>query len=332
MRESIDRRSLLRLLAATAGTAAPFAWSQQKPAGLPDGYPSRPVRVVVASAPGGSIDLTSRPVFARIQERWGNPFVMENRAGSTLAVDVAARAAPDGYTLMTASNSILFAAEQVVKVPYDVRTKFVPIAQMISTPYVISVNNDLPVTSIADLVAYAKANPRVLNYAFSAGGSASQLMGELLKMQAGIRMEAIGFKGVGPAYVEQMAGRIHVTMGTMTSSMPLVKAGKIRAIALTGASRSPAAPGVPTVRETLPNFDVFDSWVGLFGPEGLPAAIVTALNREINEVLALPEVRATLTADGSDVTPGPPEQLRETLISGLESARRIIRQANISIS
>ncbi len=295
----------------------------------PATYPVRPVRVIVATPAGGGLDSVARPIFAKLQERMGNPFVIENRGGATVAVDAVSRSNPDGYTLLVAGNTTFFAAEQIVKVPYDVRTKFVPVAAMITTPLVVLVNIDLPIKSMTELISYAKAHPKLLNYAFLSGGSASQLAGELLKLQTGITMEGIGFKGVGPAYIEQMAGRVHVTFGSMSSAMPLVQAGKLRAIAVTTGARSPLLPDVPTIRETLPSFDVFESQAFVHAVEGTPPAIVAILNREINAVLTMPELSKLMATLGAQPTPGTPEQLQQSLVAGLDSARRIIKLANI---
>lgn len=326
METRINRRRAGGILAAVAGSIATPALRAQT---TPGAYPSRPVRVVVAAAPGGGLDLGARPMFAKLQERMGGAFVIENRGGSTVALDTVARSAPDGYTLLVAANTNFFAAEQIIKVNYDVRTKFVPVAMLNRSPLVVMVNNDLPVKNVAELIAYAKANPKVLNYAFVAGGSVSQLAGELLKLQAGIHMEGIGFKGIGPAYIEQMAGRVHVTFGSMGSAMELLRSNKLRAIAVTSAERSRLLPDVPAVRETLPRYDVFDSSTSVYAVEGTPRAIVTTLNREINRVLMTRELHATYITQGSEPAPGTPEALGKALIAGLDSARKVIKLANI---
>lgn len=325
----LRKRSNLRkfgvgmMLTSVAYIAAGAAHAQTAP------YPNRTVRVIVASVPGGSLDISARPVFQKMQERLGTPFIIENRGGGTVALDNLARSAPDGYTLLVGTNSNFFAAEQVAKVPYDVRTKIIPVGQLVNSAFLMMVNVDLPVKNLGELINYAKANPTVLNYAYVAGGSAAQLAGELMKMRAGINMQGIGFKGAAPAYVEQMAGRIHVTFGTIVSGIGLVKGGKLRAIAVTSANRFATLPDIPTIRETLPTFDVFDAWVGVFTVEGTPAPLVNTLNRGINQVLALPEIKKLLTTEGSEPNPGTPAELRQALITGLDSSRRIVRDAKL---
>lgn len=306
------------------------AHAQQKTAGLPSDYPSKPVRFVIASSAGGALDISGRVIAAKLSERWGN-VIAENRAGNGVAFDVIMKAAPDGYTLLVGSISAFVGAELILKAPYDVRTKFPPIAQFIATPYIASVNNELPVRNLREFVAYARANPGKLNYAYGAIGSAPQLFGELLKTSQGIDMQGIPFKGVGPSYIEQMAGRINLTVGTAASAGPLVKSGKIRAIVVTGARRTRAMPDVLTAAETLPGFDTMEAWVGLLGGDGLNPAIINTLNKEVNTVLRNPEVEKLLTADGSEITQHTPEQFRKVIADSLDSTARIVKLAGIKL-
>ena len=308
----------------------PAAHAQQKAAGSPTDYPNKPVRFVIASSAGGALDISGRVVAAKLSERWGN-VIAENRAGNGVAFDVVMKAAPDGYTLLIGSISAFVGAELILKAPYDVRTKFPPIAQFIATPYIASVNNELPVRNLREFVTYAKANPGKLNYAYGAIGSAPQLFGELLKSSQSIDMQGIPFKGVGPSYIEQMAGRINLTVGTAASAGPLVKSGKIRAISVTSVKRTKAMPDVPTAAESLPGFDTMEAWVGLLGGEGLNPAIINVLNREVNSVLRSPDVEKLLTADGSETTQHTPEQFRKVIADSLDSTARIVKQAGIKL-
>jgi tripartite-type tricarboxylate transporter receptor subunit TctC len=303
----------------------------QKPSGLPNNYPSKPIRVIITSAPGGSIDINGRLFTTHLNERWGS-VVHENRGGQGAGFAVVAAAAPDGYTLMVSGSSGHIGAELVVKPPYNVRTKFPPIAQFTVSSYVIAVNNDLPVKNIKEFIAYAKANPGKLNFAYATIGGQPHLFGELLKDVAGIDMQGIPYKGVGPSYVDQMAGRINMTIGVTASSLPHVRAGKIRAIAVTSEKRLKAMPDTPTMRESIPNFDVFGGGVGLFGVEGMNPAYIVALNKEANAMLARPEVEKALTADGSETGLGStPESYRKYIADMLDSTARIVKKANIVI-
>ena len=302
----------------------------QKPSGLPDNYPSKPIRIIISSSPGGAIDICGRMVQTKLNERWGN-VIAENRAGNEVAFDVVRKAAPDGYTLLAGSISAFIGAELSRKVPYNVRTTFPPIAQCITTPYIVSVNNDLPVKNIKEFIAYAKAHPNTLNFGFSAIGGGAHLFGELLNSTAGIDMQGIPFKGVGPSYLEQMAGRLNLLLGTAASAGPLVKAGKIKAIAVTSARRARSLPDVPTITEGLPGFDIFEAWVGILGVQGMKPPIIAALNKDINASLAQPDAEKVLTADGSEIPLNTPEEFRKVIADSIDSAARIIKQAGIKL-
>lgn len=302
----------------------------QKPTGLPNNYPSKPIRVVISSSPGGAIDTCGRTVQLKLNERWGG-VIAENRPGNGVAFEAVAKSPPDGYTVLAVGISAYNGAELVLKLPYNMATKFPAIAQCISTPYIVSVNNGLPVKSMKELIAYAKANPNKLNYAYSAIGGASHLFGELLKHVAKIDMQGIPYKGVGPSYVDQMAGRVNITVGTAASAGPHVKSGKIRGIAVTSAKRTKAMPDLPTVRESLPDFDVFEAWVGIVGVEGMHPAIVNALNKEINSILGLPDVEKVLTSDGSEITQPSPAEFQKVIRDAVDSTARIVKQANIKL-
>lgn len=316
------------LLAATIGLVSTA--QAQKPVGLPDNYPTKPIRIIISSSPGGAIDICGRIVSTKLAERWCT-VIADNRPGNGVAHDAVMRSAPDGYTLMASSISSFIGAELVLKVPYNVRTKFPAIAQCISTPYIVSVNADLPVKNINEFIAHARANPNKLNFAYSAIGGGSHLFGELLNIAAGIDLQGIPFKGVGPAYIDQMAGRINLTLGTAASAGPLAKSGKIKAIAVSGSKRIKSMPELPTVRESLPNFDSFEAWVGILGVEGMNPAILNALNREINSLLSQPDVEKTLTADGSEIPLNTPAQFQKVIVDSLESTARIIKQANVKM-
>jgi len=301
----------------------------QKPTGLPDNYPNKLIRVIISSGPGGAIDINGRIFVTKLNERWGN-VIQDNRPGIGVAYNLMMQAQPDGYTLMVTSISAYSSAEIVQKVNYNIRTKFPPIIQFTGSPYIVTVNPDLPVRNIKELIAYARANPGKLNFGYTNVGSASQLFGELLKHNFKIDMQGIPFKGTGPAYLDQMAGRIHLLLGSASSAGPLVTNGKIRGIATTGEKRTRAQPDLPTVRESEPGFDTFSGWIGLFGLEGMNPVIINALNKEGNAILALPEVEKLLTADG-EIVGGTPEQFRKTIAESLDSTARIIRQANIKM-
>lgn len=324
-------RRIMQQVALTMAVAIalPVSALAQKPSGLPGNYPNKLIRVIASSAPGSAIDIAARTFTTRLNERWTN-VIMENRGGTGVAFELVSKAAPDGYTLMVTSISSYTSAELVQKLPYNVRTRFPAIIQFFGSPYIVTVNNEMPVKTVRDLVTYARANPDRLNFGYTSVGSASQLFGELLMKELGIQMQGVPFKGAGPAYIEQMAGRLHLMAGSSSSAGPLVKAGKIRGIATTGARRTRDQPDLPTVREHIADFDVFSPWVGLVGVEGMHPAILTALNREGNAILALPEVEKLFSADG-EVVGGTPEQFRKVIEESLDSTARIVRQAGIKL-
>ena len=321
--------TMAALLAAAAVTLAP-AVQAQKPTGLPDNYPNKPIRIIISSSPGGAIDICGRIVQTKLNERWGN-VIAENKPGNEVAFDQVRKSAPDGYTLMAGSISAFIGAELSRKVPYNVRTTFPPVAQCMTTPYIVSVNTDLPVKNIKEFIAYAKAHPNTLNFGYSAIGGGAQLFGELLNSAAGIDMQGIPYKGVGPSYLEQMAQRLNLTLGTAASAGPLVKSGKIRAIAVTSAKRAKSMPDVPTITESLPNFDIFEAWIGILGVEGMKPAIINALNKDINAGLAQPDAEKVITADGSEIPLNTPEEFRKVIANSIDSAARIIKQAGIKL-
>jgi tripartite-type tricarboxylate transporter receptor subunit TctC len=318
-------------IAVTAVALAGFASQAlaQKPTGLPGNYPNKTIRVIVSSSPGGAIDINGRAFSTKLNERWGN-VIMENKPGTNVAYDYVRRQPPDGYTLLVTSISAYSSAELVHKVPYNIRTTFPPIIQFVGNPYIVTVSNSLPVSNLKEFIAYAKANPGVLNYGHTSVGASGHLFGEALKLAAGIDMQAIPFKGVGPSYVEQIAGRIHLLMGSSSSAGPLVKSGKIRGIATSGYKRARAAPDLPTLRETLPKFPVFQGFVGLFGVEGMSPAIINALNKEANAILDLPEVEKLLGDDG-EIVGGSPQDFRNNIDDALDSQALILKQTGIKM-
>lgn len=295
-------------------------------------YPTKPVRLIIAQAPGSATDVISRIVTNKLQEAMGQPFIIDARpgAGGTLGTDVAAKAPPDGYTLMMANNSTHGSNPALyAKLPYDAVKDFAPIIFVAATPYVLSVHPSLPVTSVKQLIALAKSRPGQLNYASAGNGSTHQLSGELLKTMAGIDMVHVPYKGTTPAIAALLGGEVSVMFATVTGIQPQIKAGKARALAVSTAKRSPMMPAVPTVAETLPGFEML-SWFGLLAPAATPPAIVTRLNTEAGKVLALPEVKAALTTQGFEVTAGTPEQFGNYIKGEIAKITKIARAAGVT--
>ncbi|WP_096695631.1 tripartite tricarboxylate transporter substrate binding protein [Polaromonas sp. AER18D-145] len=267
-----------------------------------DNYPSRSIRIVVPFPPGGATDAAARLVATKMSEKWGQPVVIDNRAGAggNVGSDIVAKSAPDGYTLVmgvTGSHAINISLYS--KMPYDPVADFVAISQVAVVPNVVVVHPSVPARTLAELVALAKREPGKLNYASLGNGTAAHLGMELLKSAAGIDITHVPYKGSAPAVTDLLAGQVQVMVDGLPSALQHVKAGKLRAIALTSLHRAPALPDLPTIAETYPGFYA-DAWSGLFAPKGTPAAIVNQLSTEVQRILRLPDVREKLTALGAE--------------------------------
>ena len=311
-------------IAALAGPAAPGALGQS--------YPVKPIRIIIAQAPGSATDVVSRIIGNKLGESLGQPLVVDARpgAGGTLGTELAARAAPDGYTLFMANNSTHGSNPALyAKLPYDAVRDFAPIIYAVATPYVLSVHPSLPVKTVKDLIALAKARPGQINYASAGNGSTHHLCGELLKTMAGIDIVHIPYKGTTPAITALLGGEVSVMFATVTGIQPHLKSGRARALAVTTPKRSNMLPEVPTVAEAaLPGFEML-SWFGLLAPAGTPAAIVSRLNADTAKVLEIAEVRAALTAQGFEVIAGSPAQFGDYIRREIEKITKLAKATGI---
>jgi tripartite-type tricarboxylate transporter receptor subunit TctC len=295
-----------KTIAATAvllAMTAPAAYAQQnlEPAG---GYPLKPVRLLVGNAPGGGIDLTARAVAQKLTDRLGKSFVVDNRPGGTglIAIDLTANANPDGYTLLVTSGSLISSATVQKKLPFDTRKAMAPITQLTTLSYVLMVNPALPVKSVKELIAYAKAKPNALHFGSSGVGGIGHLAGELFAANAGVSMVHVPYKGGGPALLDMISGQIQLGFTATISGMPHVRAGRLRGLAVTSPARSKAFPDTPTVSEAgLPGFELVN-WYGMFAPAKAPPTVVATLNREVVAILRAPDVQAMFDKDGADAT------------------------------
>lgn len=279
-------------------------------------YPDRPVRIIVPYPPGGGNDIIGRVVAERLTKRMGQQVLVENRGGAStiIGTEAAKHAAPDGYTVLLATVTTLAVNPNVKKkLPYDVFKDFAPLTMLASQPYLLVVYPKLPVHSVKELIAYAKAKPGTLNFGSPGADSNGRLAGELLKSLAGVNMVHIAYKGTGPAITALLGGHIQMMFATMPSVRGYVKNGKLRALAVSTAKRSPAMPDMPTVAEAgVPGYEM-RSWDGLLVPKGVPAAIIKKLNAEVTAVLKDPEVEHRLSALGFDPEPTTPDEF-ETFI------------------
>jgi tripartite-type tricarboxylate transporter receptor subunit TctC len=294
-------------------------------------YPSRPVRLIVPVAPAGAADITARLIALKLTEAWGEPVIVDNRGGAAgnAGAEIAARSAPDGYTLVLPSTSFPSNASLYRKLPFDTARDFEPIVLAVTAPNVLVVNPALPAKSVKELIALAKAQPGRLNFASSGHGSSAHLSAELFKKMAGVDMVSVNFKGGGPALIAVIAGEVQLQFPTIAAANAHVRAGRLRALGVTTAQRLAELPELPTVAESgLPGFDVVP-WFGLFAPAGTPAPIVARVNRDVQAVLLLPEARQALVAQGLFPAAGTPRQLGAFLRGDIAKWAKVIQDAGI---
>jgi len=318
-------------LALAACLAAPAA--AQQPSRLPDGYPSKPVRFLVGSTAGGGLDLIARPVAQKLTERWGRPVVVDNRPGGAtlIAMDLTAQAAPDGYTFMVASSTIILNAA-LKKVTYDIRKAYTPVAQMTSQMYLLVVVPSLPVRTVKDLVALARSKPGSINYASAGLGSVQHLGMERFNAMAGINMVHVPYKGSGAALIDLLGGQVQTMYTSTISGASHVRSGKLRAIAISGLKRAQAYPDLPTVSESgVPGYELTNSYC-LYGPAGIAPAIVVAINREVGEIVNSPDMKSALEAEGTEAAePKTPAQFREYFYKEVTKWEQLLKDPRIKL-
>jgi tripartite-type tricarboxylate transporter receptor subunit TctC len=266
-------------------------------------YPNRPIRLVVPFSPGGAADVPGRILTQKLSEALGHQVVVDNRpgAGSTIGADQVAKAPPDGYTLLTISNTHFVSAALYKKLPYDSVGDFAPVTQVTSAPNIIVVHPSLPAKTVKELIALAKAKPGKIDYASSGNGSTQHLTGALFCKMAGIDMTHVPYRGSGPATADLLSGQVTVGFPGIAGMLPQIRAGKLRALAVTGAKRSPELPEIPTVAEAgVKGYDV-TAWFGVAGPKGMPRDIVLKLHTELLRILKNPEVQKLLLNAGQEV-------------------------------
>jgi tripartite-type tricarboxylate transporter receptor subunit TctC len=305
----------------------------QKPPALPGGYPAKAVRVFVGSSPGGGVDAITRGVTQKLTEQWGQSFVVENRTGGggVLAVTLLAQAPPDGYTLYGGGSQVV-TATPLKKVPFDTRVVLQPVVQMTSSWYFLLVHPSLPVKSVKELVALSKKRPGTLNYGSAGAGSVSHLGMELFKFRTGLDAVHIPYKGNGQALLDLVSGQVQLLFTSTISGTAHVKSGRSRGIAVSSPKRLAAHPDVPTISESgVPGYEL-DNIYGIYAPAGVPPAIVSALNREISQIIASPDLKGRITADGAEPTPPhTPAEFKERFAIMLEMWEKFVKSSNIRI-
>jgi tripartite-type tricarboxylate transporter receptor subunit TctC len=294
-------------------------------------YPTRPVRMLVSYPPGGPSDLTARLAAPHLSEALGQQFIIDNRggAGGTLAVGLLTLAAPDGYTLlMSAGGEIVIAPNLRARLPYDPTKDIIPISRVGSSQLVLVVHPSLAAKSVKELVALAKAKPGSINFASAGSGSTAHLAGEQFKYLAGIDIVHVPYKGAGPALTDLMAGQVQMLISAYSSAFPHIKAGKLRALGVTGTKRIASAPELPTIAETVPGYEVL-SWYGLHAPKGTPPAIISRLHREMAAMTRKPEIAERLVALGIEPEGNTPQEFLAQIKTEIASWGKVITAAKI---
>jgi len=322
----LQRRQFLQLAAGAAAlpVTSGIAGAQT--------YPARPVRLVIGYTPGGSADLTARLMGQWLSERLGQSFVIENRpgGGTNIATEAVVRAAPDGYTLMLVAPANAINATLYDKLNFDFLRDIEPVAGIIRFPNVVVVNPSLPINSIPELIAYAKANPGKLNMASSGNGSTIHMSGELFKMLTGINMVHVPYRGGAPALTDLIAGQVQVMFDNIPTCAEHVKSGKLRGLAVTSTTRSEVLPDLPVVADFLPGYEA-SAWYGIGAPKGTPLEIIERLNKAVNEILADPKAKARFAELGAFLLPGSAVDFGKLLANETDKWGKVVKFAGAKV-
>lgn len=317
----MEARKVRSWLAAIAAMAAWQASAAE--------YPARPVRLVVAFAPGGSVDVVARLLAQKLAERWKQQVVVDNRpgAGGNVSAEIAARAQPDGHTLYMTSAALVVNPSLYASVPYDPVRDFSPISLVATVQSVLVSHPALPVRSVKDLVALAKRQPGQINYVSSGSGTSGHLIMELFKSMAAIDIVHVPYKTIGQAYADLVSGQVPLFFPTAPGALPHIQAGRIRPLGVAGSVRSTALPGVPTIAEAgVPGFEA-GTWYPLLAPASTPRFVIETIHRDLVQVLGLPDVRERLTGAGIEIVGGTPEQLTAHIRDEIPKWARVIKQS-----
>jgi tripartite-type tricarboxylate transporter receptor subunit TctC len=320
----LPRRNFLHLAAGAAAlpTVARIAWAQA--------YPTRPVRVIVGFAPGGPVDIIARLISQWLSERLAQQFIVENRpgAGSNIGTEAVVRAPADGYTLLLITSTNAINTTLYDKLNFNFIRDIEPVASLLRTTHVMAVHPSVPAKTVPEFIDYAKANPGKINMASGGIGSAPHIYGELFKTMTGVDLVQVHYRGAGPALVDLLAGQVQIIFVNTAASIEYIRAGRLRALAVTTATRSEALPDLPTVGEFVPGYEA-SNWFGLCAPKATPAEIVERLNKETNAGLAEPKMKARLADLGGTVLPGPPSDFGKLIVEETEKWAKVVKFAGI---
>jgi tripartite-type tricarboxylate transporter receptor subunit TctC len=318
------RRQLLHLAAGAAAlpVMSYIAWAQT--------YPTRPVRLIVSVAAGGSSDIVARLMSQWLSDRLGHQFIIDNRpgAGNNIGAEAAINAPPDGYTLYLATAANAINATLYQKLSFNFIRDITPVAGIVRVPLVMEVNTSVPVRSVPDFIAYAKANPNKINFASAGSGTTIHMSGELFKTMTGVNMVHVSYRGAGPALTDLIGGQVQVMFDNMPSSIGFIRDGKLRPLAVTTATRWEGLPELPTVAEFVPGFEA-SAWFGVSAPRKTPIEIVEKLNKEINSILADPKKKDRLADLGGAVIPGSPADFGKLIIEETEKWGKVVKAAGV---
>ncbi len=318
------KRLLIRLLALALSGIAATGYAQ---------YPSKPIKMIVTYPPGGGADTMARIIAPRLTESLGQPIIIENRAGASgqIGADLVAKSAPDGYTIMLDATAYSVNPSLYPKMPYDPLKDLTPITILVRVPNILVVSPGFAPKSVQELIALAKSKPGELSYASSGNGSAQHLAAELFKAGTGTDIVHIPYKGGAPAIADVMGGQVPIFFGNMSSALPHVKAGKVRALAVTGNKRSANVPELPTIAESgVPGYEVYE-WNGLFAPAGTPVAIINRLQAEIARIVQLPDVKEKLAGLGAEAVANTPQEAAAFIKAEIAKWAVVVKRANIKV-
>jgi len=318
------RRRFLHLAAGAAALPAVLRIARAQ------AYPLRPVRIIVGFAPGGATDIVARLIGQWLSERFGQQFVIENRPGaaSNMGTEVVVNAPPDGYTLLVVTSVNAINATLYERLNFNLIRDIAPVASIHREPFVVEVNPAVPVKTIPEFITHAKTNPGKINMASAGVGSGNHTAGELFKMMTGVNLVHVPYRGGGPALIDLLGGQVQVLFATMSSSIEYVRGGKLRALAVTTATRSSALPDIPAVAEFVPGYES-SFWIGVGAPKNTPVEIVDRLNKEINAALTDPKMKARLAELGATTLPGSPADFGKFMAAETEKWGKVVKFAGI---
>ena len=314
--------SVFSVLSVAIGFAGPSAAAQ--------GYPAKPIRIIASTTPGSGPDIMSRLIGQKLTDAWGHQTVVDNRAGGsgTIGTEIAARAAPDGYTLLMLTSSHVIVAALFQKLNYDLIRDFAPISLLASTPFILTVHPSVPAASVKQLIALAKSRPGEIHYGSGGPGTPPHLATEILKTMTGVDFFHVPYKGITPALIDTVAGQVQMTIAVVPAVLPFLKAGKLKALGVTSTKRTPLAPEVPTIAETVPGYEVI-GWYSLVAPVKTAENIISRLNTEVVRALKTPEVQQRISGLGAEPIGSTPQELGAHMRAETDKLQKAIKAANL---